>query len=305
MKNDYKKIFWQAGQEITPETFIQADNYICAQQNLIRKLINRQYYGLLPVGDAATPSLIIDAKLKGPDVVIERLGCQGITKGGHLISFEENQLPALLRQKRLSVATLKSPVCYVVLRVKSFEQVLIQPIDNPETPLALPAYELDIKDLANIRENELPFLKIVHKDQNPVIDWNYIPPSMSIRSHPRLMEHFRNVKLLMNEILSLIFSKKSQLVQLIYPVSSLIFDLEQLSLNEPPYYLIQLLRKIVKTTGIYLTSVQKFPEAIMKAPYNHDDIAGLLHSLIRCLQEIKMIIGKEEIVEVEDLTPRI
>ena len=48
MKTEYRKIFWKAGQEITPETFIQADHCICAQQNLIRKLLNRQWYGLEP-----------------------------------------------------------------------------------------------------------------------------------------------------------------------------------------------------------------------------------------------------------------
>ena len=305
MKRAYRKIFWRIGQEITPETFKQADNYISAQHNLIRRLINRQYYGLFPVKDAKMPSINVNATLKGAEIMMEQLNCMGITRGGCLIDFQDSQLRNI-RQKRLSITSQSAAVCYVVLRVYPFDHLLIEPVDNEETPFAIPVYDFEIRDLAHIEGNELPVLKINNNRQHPYIDWNYIPPSMSICSHGRLMEYYRNFNQIIAEILTLITQKKAHLVQLIYPVSSLIFDMEHFSLNEPPFYFIQLLKKIVKTIGLFIPEIQKSHEAVLKAPYYHDDIAGLLQGLIKCFQDIKMIIGKEEIeVEVEDLTPRI
>ena len=83
MKSEYHKIFWKTGQEITPETFIQADHYICAQQNLIRKFLNRQCYGLLPAGESGVPSFTVNANMQGGPFVsnnsiVARLQKRGI-----------------------------------------------------------------------------------------------------------------------------------------------------------------------------------------------------------------------------------
>lgn len=303
MKREYQKIFWRVGQEVTPNTFTEADNYITAQQNLIRKIINRQYFGLIPVSEANKLSLSINAALRDMDVIVERLSCQAVTKDGYLIDFNNNQLAAV-RQRRISLAALPAGSCYVVLRVKPFEQLLL-PVENEETPFALPVYELDVKDISHIERDELPVMKINKKTQQPFIDWNYIPPCMAVRSHERLIEHFRSLQKMLVEILKLIHIKKAQLGQLVYPVTTLLFDLEQFSPSEPPFYLIQLLKKIVKIIGLYLPEVQKYSEAVLKAPYNHYDITGVLHALMKCFQDIKSIIAKEEIIEVQDFTPKI
>ncbi|MDR0795085.1 MAG: hypothetical protein LBE79_03400, partial [Tannerella sp.] len=67
------KIFWRIGQEITPETFIQADNYICSQHNLIRRLIANNNYGLLPQIEPDTPSLTVKINLNNRDIYVENL----------------------------------------------------------------------------------------------------------------------------------------------------------------------------------------------------------------------------------------
>ena len=291
MKYRYNKIFWRAGQEITPETFIQADNYICAQQNLIRKLINLQYYGLLPIDDTNAPSFTVNATLNGAELSIEQLCCNGVTKEGYLIDFNTNQLPSA-KKNRLIVPGNASRFSYVVLRIHPFEHTLVEPVVNEETPFALPVYELDIKELTNIEGNELPVLKIDSSQGHPAIDRNYIPPCMSIRSHQQLLDHYWHLKQSLNGILTALNGKKEQYAQLIYPVSFLLFDLEQLSLNAPPFHLIQLLKKTVKTIGFFTKNAQWTQAQVINAPYTHDDITPTLQALAKCFQEIHHFIGK-------------
>ena len=305
MKQEYKKIFWQAGQEITPETFIQADNYICSQHNLIRKIINRRYYGLLPVNEETAPVFSIKADLNATKIHIEKLSCHGITKEGYLIELEDNQLSSILKD-RLFIPDFISGTCYVVIRIIPFAQTLIEPVENEETPFSQPVYELDVKELAHIKENELPVLKMKVNNRNYQIDWEYIPPCMSVLSHEKLLKLYWNAQQIATDILALLKFKKVQFQKLIFPASILFFDLEQFSLAEPPYFLLQLLKKIVKTFEFFLPDVHLIDDAILAAPYNHDDIAETLQVLMTCLEEIRLIVGKEEepVVE-EDFTPKI
>ena len=306
MKEEYNKIFWRTGLEITPETFIQVDNYVCAQQNLIRKLVNLQYYGLLPEMEAGAPALTVNANLHGSEIMIERLFCNGVTKEGHLIQFSNEQLPAMKNQ-RLMTRSNTSGCCYVVLRIKSFEQTLIEPVENLETPLALPVYELDVKELTQIAGNELPILKIDTSQYSPKIDPNYIPPCMAVRSCEILLEQYRKLKQMVTDIIAVVSGKKSQYQQLLYPVTILLFELEHFSLNNPPYYFIQLLKKTVKTIDFFVKHSEWNLTNVIKMPYIHDDIAIILQSLAKCFQDIQLFIGKATVVKEkeEDFTPRI
>ena len=305
MKDEYKKIFWDTGLEITPDTFIQADHYLCAQHNLIRKLVNLHYYGLLPADDTDAPSLTVNATLNGPEIAIEQLYCNGVTKDGHLIQFTNDQLRALKKQ-RLTI-TGHTSGCYVVLRVNSFKHTLVEPVENPETPFALPVYELDVKALANIAGNELPVLKIDNSQYGLIINWNYIPPCMAVRSYEKLMEQYRSLKQVATEIVSVMNGKKSQYQQVLYPVTLLLFDLEQFSLNTPPYYLVQLLKKTVMTIDFFVKSNEWRLTDVLNMPYLHDDISIILKSLLKSFQDIKLFIGKATVIKEkeEDFTPRI
>jgi len=305
MKREYKKIFWQTGQEITPETFIQADNYIYAQHNLIRKIINRRYYGLLPVNDETIPAFSVKAELRNKEIYFEKLICHGITKEGYLIEFNGEQ-PYSAMKDRLFIPDASSGTYYVVVRIKPFELTLIEPVENEETPFAQPVYEFDVKELSGIEENELPVLKIKANNRYAQIDQDYIPPCMSVLSHEKLLKYYRDIKQITTDILTFLKAKKAQFPGLIFPATILFFDLEQFSLSEPPYFLIQLLKKTVKTFGLFLSDFLSFDEAFLSAPYNHDDIAETLRLLATCLEEVRITVGKEEeqVIE-EDFTPKI
>jgi len=307
MKREYHKIFWRPGQEITPETFIQADNYMIAQQNLIRKLLNRQYYGLLPADEVTTPIFSVKASFRRSDVYIDQLTCFGLTRDGCLITLGgDDQLNTLSR--RVSIAAC-SPgnIYYVVMRVRSFEQSLMEPVENEETPYSLPVYEFDVKELKRIEGDELPILKIDFSQQNPEIETNYIPPCMSISSCQALTEQYAQLKQAVADILTSMTKKQEQYRKVLAPVTFLLFDLEQLSPNEPPYYLIQLLKKTIKTIGFFVKEIQIDHAPVLTEAYIHEDIVGMLQALAKCFHDIQLFIGQHMVVvEVEeDFTPRI
>ena len=306
MKDEHKKIYWQTGLEITPDTFIASDNYVSAQQNLIRKLVNLQYYGLLPVSDASAPSLIVNASMNGSEISIEHLFCNGVTRDGYLIQCNNEHLPALRRQ-RLTVAGRSSGYSYVVLRTIPFEQTLVEPVENEETPFALPVYELDVKELTQIGGNELAILRIECSPYSSRIDLNYIPPCMAIRSHEKLIEQYRLMMQAVDRILKAMLGKKSEYQQVLYPFTMLLFDLEQFSPHNPPYYLVQTLKKTIKTVDFFVKSSQWNLTEVMNIPYIHDDIDLMLQALAKCFQDIQIFIGKATVVKEkeEDFTPRI
>ena len=302
MKQGTKKIFWRVGQEITPETFIQADNYINYQHNLIRSLIHHQCYGLLPAGnDAATPSLTVKAHPEGATVYIENIRCLGITKEGYLIDYDDNNK----QQNSVSIAGLPPDFYYVVIRIKPFEQQLIEPVENEETPFSQPACRFDVKKLAQITSDELSILKVNCKKEYPEIEKNYIPPCMSILSCKILLDYYKNCIPVVQDIKSFLYAKKQQYHSAIYPVSMLLYELENLPLSESPYALVQLLKRLLKSFTLLVCDTPLKIEKTLATPYNHDDVEEILQSLMLCLQEIREFVASEKVDEEEDFTPRI
>ena len=303
MKSEYHKIFWKAGQEITPETFIQADHYICAQQNLIRKTLNRQCYGLLPTGELGAPSFTVNANMQGSAVRIEQLCCRAITKEGYLIAFDCEMLPAV-QQDKLSLAASQQGIYYVVLRVFPFERALLEPVENEETPYALPVFEFDLKSPAQIAGNELPILKIDYSRQGqPAIDPRYIPPCMSVNAYEQLTENFLNLKQAAAAIKSMLIREKEQYADALFPVTMLLFDLEQFPPGDAPYDMIQLFKKFIKTIGYFIIQLQRKLEEVVNTPYHHNDISSSVQSIDKCFRDIQQFLGETEVEE--DFTPKI
>ena len=301
MDQSFKKIFWRIGQEITPDTFIQADNYICSQHNLIRRLIAGKYFGLLPQTEADAPSLTVENILNNRDIYLKQLACYGTTSAGYLALFDDSLLDTLPK-RQLSIPNTNAAAFYVVLRINPYEQVLIEPVDNTEAPEAHSAYELCIRSLDQISANELAIIKVDNSMQSPAIDDGYIPPCMAISSCSVLLDMFSTVKNLLTDIRSIIERRKDQFGKLMYPLTLLHYELNEFSLSEPPIALIRLIKKFMMTYHFFVADLRMIvmPDSIDE--YNHNDVAIIFKSLLSCLQEVKLMIGKVEIVIEEDFT---
>jgi len=298
MEQKYNKICWRIGQEITPDTFIHADNYICSQHNLIRRLIAGKYHGLLPLGEA---DFIAKATLNNRDFHLEQLSCYGTTEAGYLVSFN-NSLLASLPKNRLSIPDSEADVFYVVLHINPFEQVLIEPVNNEETPEAHLVYELTIKELNQIETDELAIIKINNSSHTPMIDNDYIPPCMSVNACTQIHNVFNSAKTLFAEIRSIIVNKDYQFEKLMYPLTLLHHELDEFSEYESPIALVKFIKKIMITCQFFIPDIQKVVRPALLGEYCHNDVAIIFKSLLSCLHEIKMIVGK---VEEEDFTPQI
>ena len=313
MKQMINNVFWRIGLEITPDTFIQADNSICSQNNLIRRLIAGRYYGLLPYGEISDGgntgenghlTFTVKAHINNRELKVEQLACYGTTEAGYLIVFDNDRLEALFK-KQLLLPNANVDAFYVVLRTNPFEQVLIEPVDNEEAPEGHSYYELCIRELDKISADELAIIKVDNKANAPVIDSDYIPPCMSVNSCLPLVNVFGTFRNLFAEIRSIIEHKKEQFGKLMYPLTLLHFELDEFSLSEPPMTLIRLIKKFIMTYQFFIPDIRKIVLNDSSGEYNHNDVAIIFRSLLSCLQEVKLIIGKVEMVIEEDFTPRI
>jgi len=303
MDQTINKVFWKIGQEITPQTFIQADNYICNQYNLIRRLIADKSYGMLPQTETDTPSLSVKANLNNGNLYIEQLDCHGTTEAGYLALFKQNLLASLPKQQ-LSIHDSNAPAFYVVLRINPYEQVLIEPIDNAEAPEAHSAYELDIRALNEIAANELAILKINNNNHSPAIDLDYIPPCMSVNSCAGLREIFDSVKQLFIEIQAIMEAKIDQFEKILFPLALLQHDLEVFPLSNPPIALVRLIKKIMTTYQFFVPDIRKIRLPDVLGEYSQNDVAITFKSLLSYLNDVKLIVGNVEFEE-EDFTPKI
>lgn len=298
MKQKVNKICWRIGQEITPDTFIQADNYICSQHNLIRRLIADKCYGLLPDGEA---DFAVKANLNNKDFYFEQLVCCGTTEAGYLVLFA-NEWQSSLPKRQLSITHSNANAFYVVLRINPYEQVLIEPVENDEAPMAHAAYELDIRELDKIAANELALIKIDNTHSSPLIANNYMPPCMSVNACAKLLETYELLKQLLTEIHSHIKRKDDIFGKISYPLAMLYDELYEFPLSSPPIALLRLIKKIILTCQLFIADIRAVDLPDLIRTYNHNDMSLTFNSLLNYLQTVNRIVGQSK---EEDFTPRI
>ena len=300
MERKKNKIFWRIGQEITPETFKQADNYICSQHNLIRRLIASNQYGLLPQSETNSSPFTVKTTLNNREISIEQLVCSGTTAAGYLVEMESAMLASLPR-KYLSIPDSAAKALYIVLQINPFEQTLIEPVSNEEAPTAHAAYKLQIRELDRIDEDELAILKIDSSNYAPQIDPNYIPPCMSVNACSKLLDTFSRLKQLLTEIMSHIRHKGLLVGTTIYPLTMLYDELEDFPLSGQPIALIRLIKKCIRTYQCFIPDIRRIDTPDLLSAYNHNDVSITFQSLLSYLQNVSKIVGQGE----EDFTPRI
>ena len=294
------KIFWRIGQEITPETFIRADHYLCSQFNLIRRLMADGNYGLLPQSENDPLSFGVKTNLNNKDISFEKLVCSGTTSAGYLIEMEDDMLTSLPR-KYVSLPDSGAKTLYIVLRINPFEQVLIEPVTNEEAPMGRAHYELIVKELNAIGQDELSILKIDNSNFAPTIDPDFIPPCMSLNACSKLLETFNRIKQLLTEILSHIEQKGLLVGTNSYPLRMLYDELDDFSPTNKPVVLLRLVKKIIRTYRFFISDIRTVQAPDLLHAYNHNDMSITFQSLLSYLQNVVKVVSQGE----EDFTPRI
>ena len=301
MNQEFNKIFWRIGQEITPETFIQSDNYVCRQHNLLRRLIADKCHGLMPYGDSGEAAFMVKANLNNKELSVEQLVCSGATSAGYFADIS-NKIFASLPKKYVSIPDFADKPLYIVLRINPFEQVLIEPVILEEAPEAHASYELNIRELDNIGEDELAIIKVDSRNHTPEINSDYIPPCMSINACSKLLETYKQLKHLLTDIQSHVEHKGELFGATLYPIIMLQNELDEFPLSGQPIALLRLIRKIILTYRFFVQGVRTITLPDFLRDYNHNDMSITFNSLLSYLQSVMRVVS--EGIE-EDFTPRI
>jgi predicted component of type VI protein secretion system len=168
--------------------------------------------------------------------------------------------------------------------------------------MAHAAYEFAIKELDQIKEDELAILKIDTGNYSPVIDQAYIPPCMSVDACSKLLETYGMLKQLVTEILSHIEHKGELFGASLYPLHMLRNELDDFPLSSQPDALIRFMKRIIQTFRFFIPNIRTVDMPDLLRTYNHNDMSLTFKSLLSYLHHVSRIVSQG--IE-EDFTPRI
>jgi hypothetical protein len=291
--NQYLQVNWVDGMKINKSHFIAQDNaqiYQLAQHSSC--LLNELNYGLLPVqqgGMGLKIFLSIDNQQK---VQVRVQQCRAITAGGYFIEFNEdtalhgNNLKTQLLSIPVALRDLKSrsSAFYIVLTINPYQRVPYGAAEAaelpPRIPYSLPLFSVDLLPAEQVTKNaigamQLPLGKITVEDQKVMLEEDYIPPCVSVSSHPDLLEiqagleqFYSKMELYALQIIQKILQKKQAndmavIVQKVCEIisfftASQLAELKTVGIVQPPVYMVSkvssLARLIKNTLDFYLGS---------------------------------------------------
>ena len=209
----YLPVNWADGMKINKNHFIDEQNARIQDQAFATGAhISNINYGLLPAvaGEQSQIRLYINFDNQ-QQVTANLLYCRAVTPGGYVIHIEEDAGNTITGASEkiagLSVpfAELKaiSETYYVVLAVNPYKRIPHgnAPEDEipPRIPYTLPQYSLSLLPQEAL-QNKKPGLyqlvigKFFIKEQNILVDENYIPPCVTSSSHPDLADVFAGME---------------------------------------------------------------------------------------------------------------
>jgi hypothetical protein len=269
-----KRIDWKQGMLITPETFIESDNYHQFHHEINRKLIIQNSYGLLPHSNFLIESVISDSNLE-----IKKIYCEAILKNGILILIDKSS--------SIPLPNLPTAVYYVFAKIAESLHFI-----RDEIPFIQTEYEFEIRSIKSVEEltddNLFPILKITNESGSwEILD--YIPPCITISSCRILVNLQDEIKRIANEIIVLI-SNKTYEPYLLYNLTMLFLELNNYSNNETPFVMVLLLKKIFKTILYCHPDLDNSAESFIQKEYDHNDIKKKLDQAFLFLEKYKEVL---------------
>ncbi|WP_374948623.1 hypothetical protein [Mucilaginibacter sp.] len=213
----YKAVNWVDGMKISSDHFVKTDNFI---QDIIRDSnsisINNNNFGLLPPFSGESTSLdVFITERASSNLQVKIKQCNAITAEGYRISIS----PAALGEEYtfdhyFSVETASDVVetYFVILTVNPHDRVPSGKPDADETPLRYPevssGYSITILPASQINSKNNNYLEVgkFTKSKTGIqISTDYIPPCVSLLSHPELIRYYEVFSNQLNEFQLLSF----------------------------------------------------------------------------------------------------
>jgi predicted component of type VI protein secretion system len=272
--NKQQRINWKQGMEITPEIFIESDNYHIAERQLLGTLLASRLYGIFP-----DSKFTMHYEIHNQEIVIQISNCIALLSNGDVINIQRN----ISFNKALPID--ETAEYYAILSQKH--------IDENELHI-VPQYDISFKKTNEPIDNGIPVLKLFRND----VDANYIPPSIALNSVDLLMNKYIEIKNIIHKTFN--YYPENDLNYLLLTLLQL--ELNNLSSKESPETLVQLMKKFCLVFQTHLKigplqSVKKFTDIL----YNHHEIGKTLDTGYAGLMEILQILETEPIPEIEEI----
>ena len=202
-KLKYFNVNWENGMNIGKDNFIQQENAFTDKLNDSYALfLNHQNYGLVPAGyNSGHPVKTVIKVDNQRFLKVKIFTCRAVCQGGSRIEIlEEHQLPELeinLSQE-LESAEKGETAYYVMLSIDPFNRNVFGDLnaeeDPPRFPYTIPNYKVNVlSEKIVMKEGVHPYSFFIGKlkieQGSPEVHNDYIPPCMSIKSHPEVT-HF-------------------------------------------------------------------------------------------------------------------
>src|SRR5690606_36705970 len=202
----YLPVHWMDGMKMNKNHFIAHDKALTAQvAQTCSGLLNRYNYGLLPNHKGNADYKLFVSTDNQQQVQVRLQSCRAITLGGHIVQINDDT-PVAADSMGTGIPQLSLPFCE--LKGRSMEYLVILSVDPysripygdadpaempPRRPYTLPAYTLGLMPAGEagahmIGQFQLPVGKLTVMDQKVMLDDNYVPPCVSMSSHPDLIE---------------------------------------------------------------------------------------------------------------------
>jgi len=198
----YFNVNWENGMNIGKEHFIQQENVFTENINDVRaNFLNSRNYGLLPVDSQSETSFRTTVIIDNQNFLKVRIfQCRAITGGGVRIELTESNNLADFRvdiSSELELAAKgEGDDYFILLSADTFDRQVFGELnadeEPPRYPYTIPSFKVNViaeKKIAKDGSNPDSFFigKLRIDKSGPEIYEDYIPPCMTLQSHPGLI----------------------------------------------------------------------------------------------------------------------
>jgi hypothetical protein len=281
---NYSKIDWKKGLDITPEIFIRSDNYHIAERNLLGRFLAFRTYGILP-----NSRFHIEKNIENNSISVRNLECTAITNEGYLINVKSDT-----HYPRITNISETDSELYLVLTIDPYA-LLVDERGVATTQM----YGFVFKKMDEPIEKGIPILKIFKESQGWRIDDNYIPPAVALNAVNDLKQKYIEINNLLSIILEKFPEEEMQLMMLH-------LEMNNYSMQASPQEFVLLLKKYCLIFQRYLKTAKNMEESsvykkFMEESYNHLEIGNVLKTGFACLTMINQNIDEKTVPEEDPL----
>jgi hypothetical protein len=235
-QQSYLPVHWVDGMKINKTHFIDEQNARIQSQALATGVhVNNINYGLLSPIAGEHKSLNLHINFDNQQQVnVNLLYCRAVTPGGYMIQID-SETSSGITQVNDNIVGLSVPFAelkqkaetfFVVLSANPYKKIpygdALEDELPPRIPYTIPQYNLSVLPADELQYKrpglyQLVIGKFFLKEQNILVDQDYIPPCVAGNSHPDLVDVFAGMEafiskmeLYSTQILQKIIQKKQQ-----------------------------------------------------------------------------------------------